>query len=361
MAEQEAAMLLEAANPAPQPWVSRRVLGGVVCAVGLICTATQLTLHRSSKQAAVSPEAKMAFMQAQGGFPGPYGAQQGYGAGGGVQVAAPLPDHGDFIPFAQAQAMAGNAAAAAPAAPAAAGFPGPYGAQQGYGAGVGHGPMGAPIATHPEDFVAHGDAPAQNQAAVMPSGGNADKPVTLNVFYETKCPFSLQFIDGEVKPALMDGTCVFQHVHINWEPYGNVQDAGGALTCQHGDDECFGNKLHICAKQHFGDNDAGLNDWIKCHMEYLAQDQSHQATDEAGYMGCPGADGHQLAQCAQDPSIFEAFRKVGAETLAAHSEHMPWAITGDGAPNLQGRLVQGLCEMYGTGALAAYPKPACCG
>merc|ERR1712204_34487 len=103
-------------------------------------------------------------------------------------------------------------AAAAPAAPAAAGFPGPYGAQQGYGAGVGHGPIGAPIAQHPEDFIAHGDAPAQQ--------GN--KAATLDLYYETKCPFSQQFITGEVKPALSDPMCVFKDVHINWEPFRRV-------------------------------------------------------------------------------------------------------------------------------------------
>merc|ERR1711933_412357 len=120
------------------------------------------------------------------------------------------------------------------------GQPGPYGAQQGYGAGVGHGPNGAPIAVHPEGFVAHADAPAQNQPVVQPApGGGGDKPATLIIFYETKCPFSQQFIDFEVKPALSDPTCVFQHVHIKWEPYGNVQDAGGALMCQHGAEECF--------------------------------------------------------------------------------------------------------------------------
>jgi len=318
--------------------------------------------HKLSSKATLAPEG---IIQAQMENPGPYGAQQGYGA----QVAhgpvgAPIAEHpGGFIPFAEAQAMAGAAAPAAPvpvpygaAAPAAAapaagaGLPGPYGAEQGYGAGVGHGPIGAPIAEHPEDFVAHADAPSQN----------GDKPVHIDIYYETKCPFSQQFIDGEVKPALADPTCVFQHVHINWEPYGNVQDTGGALVCQHGGDECFGNKLHLCAKKEFRGNDEGLNQWITCHVSFLSASPANRAQDIGGYQNCPGADAQKLTQCATDPAIFEDFRKVGQETQAAHSEHMPWAITAIGQPNLQGQLVQGICQMYGTGALAAYPKPACC-
>merc|ERR1719412_946170 len=100
-------------------------------------------------------------------------------------MGAPLPNHpGGFIPFAEAQAMANGGAPAQPAVPGvpapvqpAAGLPGPYGAQQGYGAGVGNGAAGAPIATHPEGFIAHGDAPAQNQPVPLPAdGGNGDKP-----------------------------------------------------------------------------------------------------------------------------------------------------------------------------------------
>lgn len=331
--EPEAQVLLEEASPPPRAWANGKVLG-VVGVVGLVCTVAVLPRIWSSKHAKLAPEAKNEFMQAQAAF----------------------------IPFAQAQAMAGGAAPAAPAAAAPAaypGYPGPYGAQQGYGAGVGHGPMGQPIAAHPEDFVAHADAPAQQQQPVP--GGGGDKPVTLDVFYETKCPFSKQFINDEVRAALSDPTCVFQHVHINWEPYGNVQDTGGALVCQHGGDECFGNKLHLCAKKAFGGNDDGLNTWITCHIEFLSSNPSNTARDIAGYQNCPGADAAQLTTCANDPQIFEDFRKVGQETQAAQTGHMPWAITGIGAPNLQGNLLMGLCEMYGApGALQGFPKPACC-
>jgi len=357
MPEQEAELLLHEVSEAPRPWANRKVLG-VVAAVGAGLALCGVVGH--ARQTQLTPQSSNAFMQAQQ-LPGPYGAQQGYAAGVGVGPAGvPIAAHPtDFIPFAQAQAMAGAAApaaaapaAAAPAAPAAAGLPGPYGAQQGYGAGVGHGPIGAPIAQHPEDFIAHGDAPAQQ--------GN--KAATLDLYYETKCPFSQQFITGEVKPALSDPMCVFKDVHINWEPYGNAQDTGGALMCQHGGDECFGNKLHICAKEEFGSNEEGLNNWVTCHFDFLSSSPANTARDMAGYQNCPGADAAKLTACANSPDIFRHFRRVGRHTIDVHPEHMPWAILGNGQPNLQGRLVQGLCEMYGTPgtSLADKPKPACC-
>jgi len=43
-----------------------------------------------------------------------------------------------------------------------------------------------------------------------------------------------------------------------------------------------------------------------------------------------------------------------------HAERMPWATTAIGQPNLQGQLVQGLCQRYAARQLAVYPKPACC-
>jgi len=351
MPEQEAELLLHEVSEAPRPWANRKVLG-VVAAVG---AGLALCGVGHARQTQLVSQSSNAFMQAQQ-MVGPYGAQQGYGAG--VGGGAPIAAHPDnFIPFAEAQAMAGAAAPAvaapavaapAVAAPAAGQPPGPYGAQQGYGAGVGHGPNGTPIAQHPEDFIAHADAPAQNKAA------------TMDLYYETKCPFSQQFITGEVKPALSDPMCVFKDVHINWEPYGNAQDAG-AIVCQHGGDECFGNKLHICAKEEFGSNEEGLNNWITCHFDFLSASPANTARDIGGYQNCPGADAAKLTACANSPTIFDHFRRVGQHTVAVHPGHMPWAIMGNGQPNLQGQLVQGLCQMYGQpGPLQGKPKPACC-
>lgn len=188
---------------------------------------------------------------------------------------------------------------------------------------------------------------------------------TLDVYYETKCPFSQQFIDGEVKPALTDPMCVFKDVHINWVPYGNADEAGGFFFCQHGEDECFGNQMHLCAKQKFGSDEDGLNKWVTCHIEYLLADASHTAADLDGYRACAGANVDELATCAdlkKDKALVEPLKQLGVETQAVHAEHMPWAIMGAGQPNLQGTLVQGLCQSYGApgSALANAAKPACC-
>jgi len=126
--EQEAEVLLEESSVASRPWANRKVLG-VLGVLGLVGTAAVAAMpHKFSSKAALAPEG---IIQAQISPPGPYGAQQGYGA----QVAhgpvgAPIAEHPtNFIPFAEAQAMSGAAAppVAVPygmAAPAAAA---PYG------------------------------------------------------------------------------------------------------------------------------------------------------------------------------------------------------------------------------------------
>merc|ERR1719188_590875 len=240
----------------------------------------------------------------------------------------------------------------------AAGLPGPYGAKQGYGAGVMNGPTGAPIATHPEDFIAHGDAPAQNQPVPLPApGGNGDKPVTLDIFYETKCPFSLQFIDGEVKPALSDPTCVFQHVHINWEPYGNAQDSGDAVSCQHGEDECFGNKLHLCAKKEFGADNDGLTAWVTCVMTNLVPD-GKMSHDEDTFRGCDDGKADALLACANSDDSLNMLKTAGAETQGGQIQQAPWVVL-EATPgyNLQGALVNSIC---GQMAEQSLEQPQCC-
>jgi len=65
-----------------------------------------------------------------------------------------------------------------------------------------------------------------------------------------------------------------------------------------------------------------------------------------------------------DPQALPLQRTLRASSLMemhqVHAEHMPWATTAIGQPNLQGQLVQGLCQRCGAGQLAGYPKPACC-
>merc|ERR1719330_1948370 len=244
--------------------------------------------------------------------------------------------------------MAGAAAAApppaAPAAPAA-GFPGPYGAQQGYGAGVGHGPQGAPIAQHPDTFVAHSDSP-----------GNK---IPMKFFYETNCPFCQGTIIDEFGASTSDPDCIQEHVKIDWIPFGNAADAGGAVTCQHGADECMGNRIHVCAKEMFGDDDIGMNAFVVCHETNIRG--GTEAGNEASYASCrmpAGKSVGDIKACAEDVgTIFGKLLKMGAITASYPKAHVPWVVFHRGEDNLQGNLVSGVCARL---AQEGRQQPSCC-
>ena len=103
----------------------------------------------------------------------------------------------------------------------------------------------------------------------------------LKVFYETNCPFCQQTIIDEFDATRSSPDCLQEHVKFDWIPYGNANEAGGAVMCQHGPDECMGNKIHICAKEAFGEDDIGMNNFVVCHEKNIRGDQFANITGDA--------------------------------------------------------------------------------
>ncbi|CAD5223112.1 unnamed protein product [Bursaphelenchus xylophilus] len=72
------------------------------------------------------------------------------------------------------------------------------------------------------------------------------KKIHMTLLYETLCPDSQRFFPKLVEFIEEYG----QFVDLEMVPLGNAQYAqNGTLLCQHGPDECLGNKYHACALQ----------------------------------------------------------------------------------------------------------------
>ncbi|XP_020715621.1 GILT-like protein 1 isoform X2 [Ceratitis capitata] len=75
-------------------------------------------------------------------------------------------------------------------------------------------------------------------------------PVTI--YYESLCPDSANFISEQVYPAV-NGE-LQDYIDLIWVPFGKAnftpQGDDVIFTCQHGPDECYGNKVHACAIEH---------------------------------------------------------------------------------------------------------------
>jgi len=125
---------------------------------------------------------------------------------------------------------------------------------------------------HPDAMERH-DLQKQRQAAhahadPAPAAKNASNKVTIDVYYETKCPGCIMFINSTLEP-LWRTAGIKDLVQISLFTYGNGMtipvknisegykfwhpDTTGAgydnvHICQHGNDECFGNLVQVCAK-----------------------------------------------------------------------------------------------------------------
>ncbi|XP_054747103.1 GILT-like protein 1 [Anastrepha obliqua] len=111
---------------------------------------------------------------------------------------------------------------------------------------------------------------------VLIAVANAVK-VPVTIYYESLCPDSAKFITEQVYPAVKGE--LRDYVDITWVPYGKshftTQGADVLFECHHGQNECYGNKVHACAIEHIQANSYQTEftresltlDFINCMMK----------------------------------------------------------------------------------------------
>jgi interferon gamma-inducible protein 30 len=71
--------------------------------------------------------------------------------------------------------------------------------------------------------------------------------IKVQVYYESLCPDSRQFINTQLAPV---GKDLLQYLDIKFIPFGksNYSTLGSDVRfdCHHGPNECYGNKIHAC-------------------------------------------------------------------------------------------------------------------
>ncbi|XP_025603014.2 GILT-like protein 1 [Athalia rosae] len=90
-----------------------------------------------------------------------------------------------------------------------------------------------------------------DQYVSTPSSSSSDT-VRVHIYYEALCYDSIQFIKHQLIPTFRD---LGDYLHITYVPYGKathekVTGSDGVskwrFTCQHGSQECYGNKAQAC-------------------------------------------------------------------------------------------------------------------
>ncbi|XP_055300975.1 GILT-like protein 1 [Sitodiplosis mosellana] len=96
----------------------------------------------------------------------------------------------------------------------------------------------------------------------------AQNKVHVTVFYESLCPDSIRFIKNQLEPNYNNFA---PFIDIEFIPFGKsksfAQGNGIGFTCQHGPDECAGNKIHSCGLR-ASQTQAEQVEFVTCQMSY---------------------------------------------------------------------------------------------
>ncbi|CAD8048843.1 unnamed protein product [Paramecium sonneborni] len=75
--------------------------------------------------------------------------------------------------------------------------------------------------------------------------------LTADIYVESLCPYCMMFIKDSLLTAITTPD-IEQMVHIRLIPYGNTKrkivDGKWVFTCQHGEVECYGDLIELCAQ-----------------------------------------------------------------------------------------------------------------
>uniref|UniRef100_A0A0K8TVH5 Odorant Binding Protein n=1 Tax=Epiphyas postvittana TaxID=65032 RepID=A0A0K8TVH5_EPIPO len=102
-----------------------------------------------------------------------------------------------------------------------------------------------------------------------------DNKVKIAVYYESLCPDSKRFITSQLAPVWRDFRGA---VKVKLVPYGKAThdkvNGKWQFTCQHGADECYGNKIQSCILKDRSLQDTDKMELVICLMSQASPDKS---------------------------------------------------------------------------------------
>ncbi|XP_068625989.1 gamma-interferon-inducible lysosomal thiol reductase-like [Battus philenor] len=102
-----------------------------------------------------------------------------------------------------------------------------------------------------------------------------DNKVKIAVYYEALCPDSKRFVTSQLAPVWRDFRGA---VKVKLVPYGKAThdkiNGKWEFTCQHGPDECYGNKLQACILKDRSLQDTDKMEMVLCLMGNASPDKA---------------------------------------------------------------------------------------
>jgi interferon gamma-inducible protein 30 len=117
----------------------------------------------------------------------------------------------------------------------------------------------------------------------------------VEVLYESLCPDSLNFITQQLHPVFKE---LAPYVDLKLTPFGKSVslENGVQFVCQHGPQECKGNRIQSCVLNSISDQSIQV-DYVNCFMKTFKKGQKNQQEFGQVCTEAVGLDFAHISQC----------------------------------------------------------------
>lgn len=153
--------------------------------------------------------------------------------------------------------------------------------------------------------------------------------VNVTVYYETLCPASIDFFENQLGPV----TEKFgKYLNIHIVPYGHAQTliSGDkySFRCQHGFEECYGNKLHACSIDVL--NNSTLSTMFNaCLMKTHRRLRFKASTETCSQLYNVSDKVNPILECLHGERGRELLKIFGVETKTLRPKYVPYILVND--------------------------------
>ncbi|XP_049879227.1 GILT-like protein 2 [Pectinophora gossypiella] len=162
--------------------------------------------------------------------------------------------------------------------------------------------------------------------------------VKVDLFYESLCPDCIA--DYPQFPPVVKK--LHNYINLQTYPYGNAkmyEDNGKTIVkCQHGERECYGNKLHACAIDQLKD----VQKYVDFNACMMAKRSDDDAADECGELY--KVDANAIKTCAKGARGHELLVYYGRESEKINYNYVPYVLVDGQVKDDDKPLLDAVCE-----------------
>lgn len=165
-----------------------------------------------------------------------------------------------------------------------------------------------------------------DDTAMLGAESQRDSRVKASVFYEVLCPDSMNFVVSQLWPTY---NTIGSILNLDLVPYGKAsytaERGSYRFDCQHGPQECQGNKIHSCVLNSYPNISRALP-FIQCSLAASDPVAASQQCAENN-----GLDWRLISECADGARGNDLLHANGVRTEALNPRmvFVPWILIND--------------------------------